>query len=106
MGIKINEYSKNYLLYPEFGADKDRDDVSGGGGSAPSGDTYDITTEINYVWIVENGEAIILYFLGGTRHPLIPDKLDGYPVVGLAATAFNYAKVDRVMFSKQLRFID
>ena len=33
MGFRIREFSRDYLLYPEFGKDKDRDDIAGGGGS-------------------------------------------------------------------------
>ena len=109
MGFRIREFSRDYLLYPEFGKDKDRDVISGGGGDTPTPPppiTYDPTDEGNYIWIVDNDAATIIYFLGGTRIPRIPDTLDGYPVVALAATAFNYTDVERVAMSNNITIVD
>ena len=112
MGFRIREFSRDYLLYPEFGADKDRDDIQGGGSTpsptppGPEPLVYDPTDEGNYIWIVDNDEATIIYFLGGTQHPRIPDTLDGYPVVAIAATAFNYSDVDRVAMSNNITIVD
>ena len=104
MGFRIREFSRDYLLYPEFGADKDRDDLHGGGGE-PIVRDFDPTDEKDYVWIVENDKAIILYYIGRTTRPQIPDTLDDHTVIALAKTAFNYSTIEKVKFATNIQWI-
>lgn len=105
MGFRIREFSRDYLLYPEFGKDKDRDDITGGGGGSVERE-YDKTSETDYIWMVDNGEIIILYYKGASIKPEIPDTIDNKKVVALAATAFNYSNVEKVKMTNNIRIVD
>ena len=104
MGFRIREFSRDYLLYPEFGKDKDRDDIAGGGGSVER--EYDKTDETDYIWMVDNGEKTILFYKGASIKPEIPDTIDNKKVVALAATAFNYSNVEKVKMTNNIRIVD
>jgi len=105
MGFRIREFSRDYLLYPEFGKDKDRDDITGGGGGSVERE-YDITGETDYIWMVDNGEITILFYKGTSLKPEIPDTIDDKKVVALAATAFNYSNVEKVKMTNNIRIVD
>ena len=104
MGFRIREFSRNVLLYPEFGADKDRDQIGGSGGSVER--EYDETNEEDYIWIVSDNEATIIFYKGTSKKPKIPDELDGDVVVALAATAFNYSDVEKAAMPNTIRNIE
>lgn len=104
MGFRIREFSRDYLLYPEFGKDKDRDDIAGGGGSVER--EYDKTYATDYIWMVDNGEITILFYKGASIKPEIPDTIDNKKVVALAATAFNYSDVEKVKMTNNIRIVD
>ena len=45
-----------------------------------------------YEYVIENNQATIAKYTGSESHVLIPDQLDGCPVVTIGARAFADAK--------------
>lgn len=51
---------------------------------------FTMTNEDDYIYIIENEEVTILNYLGHGNRIVVPKKLEGYPVVTIACTAFSY----------------
>lgn len=56
-------------------------------------ESYDPTSEADYIYRIENDTAEIIYYIGQSQNPELPTQLEGYPVKLIHATAFNYRDV-------------
>lgn len=48
------------------------------------------TTDSDYIYIIDNGEATIIYYIGESTYPAVPDTLGGAATKYIEETAFNY----------------
>ena len=100
--VNVNDV---YIEYHENTLD---DDIVYCSGDAPSEeDTYDKTTEDDYIYTISNNTASIILYKGDYPNPRIPDKIEGYPVTRICATAFFMQNgVERVWLPNNLEIIE
>lgn len=55
-----------------------------------------IANEDDFIYRIENDEAHIIYYIGEATRIVVPNRLEGYPVVSLEETSFNYSQVEYV----------
>lgn len=54
------------------------------------------TESTEYIYLIEDGEAEIIYYIGDKTFPEIPSQLEGASVTSIAATAFDYSDITAV----------
>lgn len=69
-------------------------------------DKYVATTDSDYLFLIKDDEAYIVRYIGVPVFVIVPNMLNGYPVVGLYATSFNYTEVEGVRLPETVRFIE
>lgn len=62
-------------------------------------------TNSDYTYTVRNGEATISRYSGTQKDVVIPSELDGYPVVGIGASAFYSKSITSVVIPDTVREI-
>lgn len=61
------------------------------------GITYEPTAPDDYIYeIIDNEYVAIIFYIGTSKSPIIPDQIENLPVKVLYETAFNYANIKMV----------
>lgn len=59
-------------------------------------DIYDPTSESDYIYYTENGNTHILYYIGQSTRPYMPESINGNPITTIHATGFDNTNVKNV----------
>lgn len=64
------------------------------------------TSESDYIYKISNNKTEIIYYIGDSVYPEIPETIKDTPVTVLSATSFNYAEISGVYIPDGVTEID